>query len=180
MEKNQEKNINGTTSFVLEHMNGSAEHGCSSSTIIFESVINETKLNSEEPFMVKLVDSANNSVSSQSVISSKVQFKELIFNLMRCQQENCDPSVSVPVSSLVFPISSSQPDIVLSGYPRLRDSQNRPFMLQPSLFPLQHPTIHFAVDDDQSKYHFYLLLFINFCLQFPQFRTRFAHFLDGR
>lgn len=149
MEKNQEKNINGTTSFVLEHMNGSAEHGCSSSTIIFESVINETKLNSEEPFMVKLVDSANNSVSSQSVISSKVQFKELIFNLMRCQQENCDPSVSVPVSSLVFPISSSQPDIVLSGYPRLRDSQNRPFMLQPSLFPLQHPTVHFAVDDDQ-------------------------------
>lgn len=45
-------------------------------------------------------------------------------------------------------VAASLPSLSCSSYPRLRNSAGKPYMLQPSLFPLHPPTVYFAPDDD--------------------------------
>ena len=106
--------------------------------------------------------SSSSSVASDAASASaaaansntKAQFYDMMAKLLRSQLENCDPQT--PVSALLATAPGSVEAEATnsgsaSGFPRLRDSQNRPYMLQPSLFPLQYPTVFFAAEDDYRK-----------------------------
>lgn len=49
-------------------------------------------------------------------------------------------------------VAASLPSLSCSSYPRLRNSAGKPYMLQPSLFPLHPPTVYFAPDDDGGEF----------------------------
>lgn len=72
---------------------------------------------------------------------SKLIFLEMMAELIRYQLEFCndyDCDKSAPKPKRVFPI--------------LKDSFKRPYMLQPSLFPLMYPTVFFTADQNNCKY----------------------------
>ena len=135
--------------FLVEQMNGGAS--------TFVLVPNEHL--PEEPLLMKLVDAtpkapanqsfAKNEGSSSENVLSKVSFTMLMAKLLKSQMENCDFSVtaSVPIAEP----SNGDSSNVASIFPQLRDSHDRPYMLQPSLFPVQYPTVYFSADDENSK-----------------------------
>lgn len=102
--------------------------------------------------------STSTSTSSSESVNTKAFFYDTMAKLIRCQLENCDPAT--PVSELWSPApspgsladsSSSVFPMSCGSFPRLKDSSSKPYMLQPSLFPLQHPTVYFAANDGECK-----------------------------
>ncbi|OTF82330.1 tubulin polyglutamylase TTLL1-like protein [Euroglyphus maynei] len=90
--------------------------------------------------------SSSTSSSQSSPLDTKLIFFEMMAQIIRYQLQICDQQ---PNQSMDQTMTFSLHELSLSNhFPRLDDSKKRPYMLQPSMFPLMYPTVYFVAEDD--------------------------------
>lgn len=97
--------------------------------------------------------SSQSSGTQTPTLDTKLIFFEMMAQIIRYQLQICDrrqPNKSTESADQTM--ASSLDELSLTIFPRLDDSKKRPYMLQPSMFPLMYPTVYFVSEDDVRKY----------------------------
>ncbi|KAH9517093.1 Tubulin polyglutamylase ttll4 [Dermatophagoides farinae] len=93
--------------------------------------------------------SSQSSGTQTPTLDTKLIFFEMMAQIIRYQLQICDrrqPNKSTESADQTM--ASSLDELSLTIFPRLDDSKKRPYMLQPSMFPLMYPTVYFVSEDD--------------------------------